>query len=108
MTTSILLSKLRIQVRLKKASYDVEKNMVSWAKNFFEEMSLSHSSQIQGWHKEAYLSRLKHIDGISNEEVLQAKSALLYLYKYVLDRSDREHSHSVDFESGQDIFKITA
>lgn len=108
MTTSILLSKLRIQIRLKNAGYDVEKNMVNWAKNFFEEMSLSHSSQIQEWHKEAYLSRLKHIEGLSNEEVLQAKSTLLYLYKYVLARDGKKFSDSADFDSGQEIFRITA
>lgn len=99
MNTPLILSRLRIQIRLNNAGYDTEKNMLRWIKLFFEEMSIVDSSQIQLWHKDAYLSRLKNRDNISYDEMLQAQSSLLFLYKHILKIDVKQATNENDSEA---------
>lgn len=105
MSTSLILSRLRVEIRLKSAGYDTEKNILRWVKMFFEEMSINDSSQIRLWQKDAYLSRLKNRNDISYEEILQARSSLLYLYKNILQMDSK--LNPIENNTEDKILRIT-
>lgn len=107
MNRSLILSNLRIEVRRKESGYPTERTMIRISRNFLKNMSLSHSSQIREWHKDLYLSRLKKNENISDEELLQTKSSLLFLFERVLKPSNTfvQTDENSDREPG--IFRIT-
>lgn len=107
MNRSLILSKLRIEIRRKESGYPTERTMIRNVQKFLESMSLSHSSQIRGWHRDLFLSRMRSDPDRSEEELLQMKSSLLFLFEKVL-----KPSHSfVQTEEGSDkdpgVFRIT-
>lgn len=107
MNRSLILSRLRIEVRRKDSGYPKERTMIRIAKNFLENMSLSHSSQIREWHKDLYLSRLKNNKNTSDEELLQTKSSLLFLFERVLKPSNSFVQADEHSEREPGIFRIT-
>ncbi len=107
MNRSLILSRLRIEVRRKESGYPTERTMIRIARNFLENMSLSHSSQIREWHKDLYLSRLKSNDSITDEEILQTKSSLLFLFERVLKPSKTFVQSDDHSEREPGIFRIT-
>lgn len=108
MNQALILSRLRIEVRRKQAGYPTERTMVRTVQNFMEQMSLTHSSQIREWHKDLFLSQLKNNDNSSEDELLQAKSSLLFLFDRVLKPSNS--FVQPDEEGGREpgVFRITA
>lgn len=107
MNRSLILSRLRIEVRRKASGYPTERTMIRIARNFLENMSLSHSSQIREWHRDLYLSRLKSKESISEEELLQTKSSLLFLFERVLKPSNTFVQTDEHSEREPGIFRIT-
>lgn len=87
MKRSLILSNLRIELRRKQAGYKTEKNIQRWVSAFLDQMAIDHSSQIRVWQRDLFLSDLKNNGETSYEELLQAKSALLFLYERVLKRN---------------------
>lgn len=108
MNRSLILSKLRIEVRRKGSNYPTERIMIRTARNFLENMSLSHSSQIRSWHRDLYLSRLKNDQNISEEELLQTKSSLIFLFERVLKPSNTFVQTDTNSDREPGIFRITA
>lgn len=108
MNQALILSRLRIEVRRKRAGYPTERTMVRTVRNFMEELSLTHSSQIREWHKDLFLSQLKNAEKLSEAELLQAKSSLLFLFDRVLKPSNS--FIQPDEEEGREpgVFRITA
>lgn len=109
MKRSLILSNLRIELRKKNADYNTEKVAQKWVKEFLDDLSIVHSSQIRNWQRDLFLTRIQTANS-SKEEILQAKSALLFLYERVLKKSPgiRDHSSFEDHESEPGVFKITA
>lgn len=107
MNRSLILSRLRIEVRRKQAGYPTEKTMVGWAKQFMDHMSLSHSSQFREWQRDLFLANLKNGSDVSEKEILQAKSSLLFLYERVLKLSSG-YVENYEEEAGPGVFRITA
>lgn len=100
-----MLSNLRVELRRKETRFSTERLMLAWAKRFFDEMAIVHSSQIRDWQKEMFLSALQKNNDISYEELLQARSSLLFLYERVLKQTD---SSNFSREQEPGSFKITA
>ena len=86
MRRELILSNLRIELRRKQASYLSEKRAMSLVSDFLNKMSIVHSSQIRAWQKEFFLSELERNIDSSKEDLLQAKSALTFLYNIVLKK----------------------
>lgn len=107
MNRSLILSRLRIEVRRKGAGYPTERTMIRTARKFMENMSLSHSSQIREWHRDLYLSRLKGNESITEEELLQTKSSLLFLFERVLKPSNTFVQTDENSEPEPGVFRIT-
>lgn len=107
MNRSLILSRLRIEIRRKESGYPTERTMVRIVQNFLESMSLSHSSQIREWHKDLYLSKLKSDRDTSEEELLQTKSSLLFLFERVLKPSNTFVQTDENSEPEPGVFRIT-
>lgn len=107
MNRSLILSKLRIEVRRKESGYPTERTMVRNVRKFLEGMSLTHASQIREWHKDLYISRLNNHEDISDEELLQTKSSLLFLFEKVLKPSNSFVQTDEDSERDPGVFRIT-
>lgn len=107
MNRSLILSKLRIEVRRKNSGYPTERTMIRNAKKFLEGMSLTHASQIREWHRDLYISRLKNEEQLSDEELLQTKSSLLFLFDRVLKPSNSFVQTDENSERDPGVFRIT-
>ncbi|MCC5941051.1 MAG: phage integrase N-terminal SAM-like domain-containing protein [Balneolaceae bacterium] len=105
MRKSLMLSNLRVELRRKQSSFSTERMMINWVKKFFEEMSIVHSSQIRDWQKEMFLSDLRKKEEISYDDLLQAKSSILFLFEKVLKQADLSKSVA---ENEPGAFRITA
>lgn len=108
MTRSLILSKLRIELRRKQAGYLTEKTMIRWINRFFDEMSITHSSQIRDWHRELFISNLQNKENIEYQDLLKAKSSLMFLFERVLKQSSGFASKPEEHDSGPGVFRITA
>jgi hypothetical protein len=108
MNRSLILSNLRIEIRRKQAGYSTERTTLDWARKFLDEMSIAHSSQIRDWQKELFLNRLQNSTDFSYEELLQAKSSLLFLFEKVLKPSNGFVQNSDEREAEPGVFRITA
>ncbi len=78
---------------------------MNWVKKFFEEMSIVHSSQIRDWQKEMFLTNLHKNNEVSFEDLLQAKSSILFLFEKVLKQTELSKNVS---EEEPGVFRITA
>lgn len=107
MNRSLILSKLRIEVRRKNSGYPTERTMIRNVRKFLEGMSLTHTSQIREWHRDLYISRLKNKENISDEELLQTKSSLLFLFERVLKPSNTFVQTDENSEREPGVFRIT-
>jgi len=107
MNRSLILSKLRIEVRRKESGYPTERTMIRNVRKFLDGMSLTHASQIREWHKDLYISRLKNKENISDEELLQTKSSLLFLFERVLKPSNSFVQTEENSEPQPGVFRIT-
>lgn len=109
MRRELILSNLRIELRRKKATYLSEKKAVDLISEFLERMSIVHSAQIRNWQKDFYLSEIERSDAKSKDDLLQAKSALTFLYNIVLKKGRgidfTYYNDESDTDSG--ILKIT-
>jgi hypothetical protein len=108
MNRSLILSNLRIEARRKQAGFVTERAMLNWVQMFLDDMSIAHASQIREWQKELFLANLQNKGEISYEELLQARSALVFLFEKVLKPSSGYVQPADDHEAEPGIFKITA
>jgi hypothetical protein len=110
MNRSQILSGLRIELRRKLADYNTEKTACLWAQKFLDDLSLNHSNQLAGWQIDYFISSMKRSNYYSNEEILQAKSSLLFLFDRVLGRqffsANGSAAGNPDTDAG--IFKVPA
>ncbi len=108
MTRSLILSKLRIELRRKQAGYSTEKTMLRWINRFLDEMSIAHSSQIRDWQRELFISNLQNDENTRHHDLLQAKSSLLFLFERVLKQSSGFANRPEEIDSEPGVFRITA
>lgn len=107
MNRALILSKLRIEIRRKESGYPTERTMIRVVRNFLDGMSLTHASQIREWHKDLFLSQLKNDGNISDEELLQTKSSLLFLFERVLKPWSSFMQPDEEGEREPGVFRIT-
>lgn len=60
------------------------------------------------WHKDLFLSQLKNDEKLSEEEILQARSSLLFLFERVLKPSNSFVQPDEEGEREPGVFRITA
>lgn len=107
MDRSMIISKTRVEIRKKMAGLQKERSIIRWLQKFFDDMSIEHSSQIRLWQQQAFLSKLKSETGITREDLLHARSALLFLNLTIFGKGITDlDTPELDSEPG--IFKITA
>ncbi len=80
-----LLNLLREQLRLRRYSLRTEDAYLDWAKRFIRFHGLRHPRELGGPEVEAFLSHLATTRLVSASTQNQAKAALLFLYRHVLD-----------------------
>ena len=109
MRRELILSNLRIELRRKQASYLSEKRALSLVDDFLNRMSIVHSSQIRTWQKDYFLSEIERNSDRTKDDLLQAKSALTFLFNIVLKKGRGIDVSDYDEESDGDagILKIT-
>ncbi len=107
MDRSQIISKTRVEIRRKMTGLQKERCVIGWIEEFFNEMSINHSSQIRLWQRQAFISALQNKSNLSRDEILQARSAILFLYKNILGKNGPFlQNGGLDSEPG--VFKITA
>jgi hypothetical protein len=109
MKRSLILSKLRVELRRKQSDYLTEKLILNWVTQFLDELTISHSSQISIWQIEYFISLLKNGKLYSKDELLQARSSLLFLFDKVLGKGigiEMNPSHD-EYEAAPGVFRVT-
>ena len=80
-----LLDQVRAKIRVKHYSIRTEQAYVDWIKRFVLHHGKRHPAELGAGHVEAFLSYLA-VDGqVASSTQNQAKSALLFLYREVLE-----------------------
>ena len=104
MNRSQMLSNTRVEIRRKDSGYRTEITLKQWIKKFLEEFSIYHSRQLTEWQIDYFISTLKRENRYSVDEILQAKSAILFLFEKVANTGGEPDS---SYE-GEHLLRITA
>jgi integron integrase len=80
-----LLDQVREAIRLRHYSYRTEQQYVSWIRRYILFHGKRHPSELGGDHVEAFLSHLAISRHVASATQAQALSAVLFLYKHVLN-----------------------
>ncbi|MEZ4864734.1 MAG: integron integrase [Caldilineaceae bacterium] len=80
-----LLDQVRDAIRLKNYAYSTEKTYVDWIERFIRFHKLRHPREMNSPEIEAFLTYLAVQQNVSPSTQNQALSALLFLYRHVLD-----------------------
>lgn len=83
--TPRLLDQVRDKIRVKHYSIRTEKAYIQWIKSYIHFHGLQHPKELDAEHIEAYLTHLAVNRKVSASTQNQALSALLFLYKQVLE-----------------------
>lgn len=109
MKRSLILSNYRIAFRKKNAPYTNEVSTLKWVSRFLDVCSIADSSQLRRWQIDYFLADLKK-EGFGFDDILQARSAVLFLFERVLQKQKGAVHPGFDDEH-QDTFetvRITA
>jgi len=104
MNKSLILSTFRTEFRRKGASYKQERTALRWVRKFLDEFTIDHSSQIRHWQTDVFIAELKKGD-YAYDDLLQAQSALRFMMKRILNRSDSDEMLTNDVS---EVIRITA
>lgn len=104
MKRSRILSTFRTEFRRKGATYQQEVSALRWVRKFLDEFTIDHSSQIRHWQTDFYISELKKREH-TYDDLLQAQSALRFMMKRILNRSDSDDMLDNDVS---EVIRITA
>jgi integrase len=85
-----LLDRVRDAIRLKHYSYRTEETYVQWIKRYIFFHNKRHPQEMGVAEIESFLTHLAVVDKVAASIQNQALSALLFLYKVVLDREFEE------------------
>ncbi len=80
-----LLDQIRQTCRQKGYSYNTEKTYVQWAKRFVLFHNKQHPLNLNAQHVIEYLTQLATVRNVSGTTQNQARNAILFLYRQVLD-----------------------
>lgn len=104
MNTSRILSTFRVEFRRKGASYSQERTAIRWIQKFLDHFTIDHSSQIRHWQCDFFISELKKEEH-PFDDLLQARSALNFLMKRVINRAENE---DIELAESYKVFRFTA
>ncbi|MDX1437369.1 MAG: integron integrase [Anaerolineales bacterium] len=80
-----LLDQVRQAVRLKNYSYRTEQTYVSWIRRYILFHNTTHPAELNARHVESFLTHLAVEKNVAASTQNQALSALLFLYRHVLE-----------------------
>ena len=80
-----LLDQVREAVRLRHYSYRTEQQYIGWIRRYILFHGKRHPADLEGGHVEAFLSHLAVSRHVASATQAQALSALLFLYRHVLN-----------------------
>lgn len=83
-----LLVSLRNKIRRKGLSYSTEKSYTQWTKQFIYFHNKSHPKDLDATHVQKFLDHLVNHRHVSPSTQNQALSAILFLYRHVLEQPD--------------------
>jgi integrase len=90
-----LLDRVRDAIRLKHYSYRTEETYVQWIKRYIFFHNKRHPQEMGIAEIESFLTHLAVVDKVAASTQNQALSALLFLYKIVLDREFEEPINAI-------------
>lgn len=91
-----LLDQLRSKIRRKGYSFSTEKSYVQWTKQYIYFHNKKHPNDLKSSHVLEFLDYLVNQRHISPSTQNQALSALLFLYRQILDQPDF-YVHNIDW-----------
>lgn len=84
--TSPFMEKVRTQLRLRHYAYSTEKSYMHWIRAFIRHFDLRHPEELGAHEVSDYLTFLATERSVSSSTQNQAMSALVFLYRHVLDK----------------------
>ena len=90
MTKSKLLDQVRTEIRRRNYSYSTERSYVNWILRYIRFHGIRHPDTLSDRHVEAFLNDLANQQNVAASTQNQALSALVFLYKEILDRRHLE------------------
>ena len=102
--TMRLQQKFQSAIRTGNYSYATEKSYWSWIRSFLHFHNMKHPNEMDGDHIAAFLSHIVMKKNVSVSTQQQALSALVFLYRHVLNWEDIKNFR---LESGQASQKAT-
>lgn len=97
MNRTQMLSNTRAEIRRRKFGYRTEVSVCQWVKRFLNETGIDHSGQMAGWQIDHFIASLKGNERYATAEILQARSALYFLFEKIIgSTSDLESSRDFD------------
>ncbi|WP_018128385.1 integron integrase [Balneola vulgaris] len=88
MSKSILLNKVRQEIRRRNYSYRTEQSYISWIVRFIRFHGTRHPNDLSNKNVEEFLNYLANQKNVASSTQNQALSALVFLYKQVLKHSE--------------------
>lgn len=83
-----LLTQVRNKIRAKGYSYSTEKSYILWIKQYVKFHKLKHPETLNQRHVSSFLNYLVNQRHVAGSTQNQALSAILFLYRNVLDNND--------------------
>jgi integron integrase len=106
--TPRLMDQVRSSIRLRNLSKSTEETYAHWIRRFIVFHRMRHPLEMGEVELERFLSHLAQEQKASASSQNQALSAVLYLYKYVLDRPLKSHIHALRAKRSKHIPVVLA
>lgn len=99
MSKSRLLAQVKNSLRAKHYSYRTEQAYIQWIKRFIMFHKKQHPEQLENTHIQDYLSFLAVRENVAASTQNQARAAILYLYREILNKDVMLDSADIDYAS---------
>lgn len=86
MAKSVLISKIRTEIRRRNLSYQTEQTYIGWITRFIYYHDLEHPKNMGEQEVVSFLNHLVINRQVSNSIQSEARSALHFLYRYVIQQ----------------------
>ena len=97
MLKSRLLKFVKEALRTKHYSYRTEQAYLKWIRRFINYYANAHPDQLDNTHIQKYLSHLANHSNIAASTQNQARAAIMFLYREVLDKAINLNSDEIDY-----------
>lgn len=97
MAKSRLLTQVKNALRAKHYSYRTEQSYIQWIKRFILFHNKQHPEELDSTHIQEYLSFLATEQNVAASTQNQARAAIMFLYREILDKEMLLDSEEIDF-----------